>query len=96
MDDDESIAGDHSGPRDLEWWGGIGWEDILCMDVSTTSFLSKNLFHAIATCKIDLRRYIQQAKGRHNETEEIRGWKASLSADALLFSDVQGSDTVSR
>ena len=80
----------------MDWWDLVPWSDILCLGLATTALIPKGIEHAVATWKATLCYHIEAAREEGNEADEIRGWKALLSSDALPFTDIKGSEAQSR
>ena len=80
----------------LEFWDTVPWDDILCLDAQTSIFLPRGLEAAVAQVKGDICGYVEAAFRRHDEEDEVRGWKAMLAVDILLFHEAKAQDTKTR
>ena len=69
--------------------------DLVC-NVAPTWWFPERIGGKERTGRATVCYHIESAREAGNEADEIRGWKALLSSDALLFTDVKGSEAQSR
>ena len=80
----------------MTWWDTVAMDDIWALPTVTTPFFPQCAESATATMRADMCAYIQEQKLAGNQREEVRGWKALLASDAMLFFNLRGGTDTSR